>query len=42
MSSFTRRIQNGRNGMGSRLGIPTNTEAKDYLARVAREAKREG
>jgi hypothetical protein len=42
VSSLTRRIQRGRGVLGSRLGVPTDTRAKDYLARIKREAKRNG
>lgn len=36
MSSLARRIQK----KGAKIGIPTNTNANDYLARKAREEKR--
>lgn len=50
MSSLTRRIQRGTNrhykpdsphNKGFMLGVPTNVKAKDLLARLGREEKRE-
>lgn len=50
MSSLTRRIQRGMtqkykpgnvDEKGHKLGIPTNVKAKDLLARLEREKKRE-
>jgi hypothetical protein len=45
MSSFTRILQRSSKreyyhlGRGKRLGAPTDTSAKDYIARLIREAK---